>query len=403
MSSNVSRREVLKISAALGGAGILSSVLAACGGSTSGSSGGGAGALTIGGIIPFTGLETHNGLSMKYGIEMAADEINSASGLAGQKVHLQLLDAGGDVNKGVQAAQQLINQDHVALINGTLTSSVRSAVFQVTKKTGTLFMNPTFYEGGLCDRSYFSTGAPPNQTIDPLAKYAMANLGKSVYFIGSDYIWGTGSISAGKSAVTGAGGRVVGTPAVVPLGTTDFSAQIRDIQSLKPDIVWPFVAGQDGITFLKQLNDAGVRKQVKIVADYIDELIVPALSPDVYTGIVNCSTYFMSLETPANTAFLQKMRGKYGQDAKISSFGMNMYNNMKLLEAATKGMKTWDKAKVIDALSSASFDGPSGALKFNPHSHYATSDAYIAEIQGDASFKIVQTEKQVAPQAMCSL
>jgi ABC-type branched-subunit amino acid transport system substrate-binding protein len=404
MSSTVTRRIFLKSGLTLGGAGALGGLLAACGGgSSSGGGGGGGGAIHIGGIIPFTGVETHNGLSMKYGVELAADEINAAKGLGGRKVQLTLKDDGGSVNQGVQMAQELITKNKVDALVGTLTSSVRAAVFDVAKRSKTLYMNPTFYEGGLCSPNYFSTGAPPNQTIEPLAAWAMKNLGKKVFFIGSDYSWGTGSVKAAKEAVLGNGGQVVGTPTFVPFGTTDFSTQIRAIQAASPDILWPFVAGQDGITFLKQLNDAGARAKVKIVADYIDELIVPALSPDIYTGIVNCSTYYMSLDNSANTTFLAAMRKKYGNDAKISSFGMNMYNNMKLLQEATQKAGTWDKQKVLSALASAKFDGPCGALEMNPNSHYATSNAYVAEIQSDGSFKVIQTEQQVPPKALCSL
>jgi ABC-type branched-subunit amino acid transport system substrate-binding protein len=338
------RRKFLQNSALTAGAFAFGGALAGCGPNESGSSGGGGGGgreIKIGGLIPFTGLETHNGKAMQYGIEIGADEINKAGGIAGGKVKLSLADSAASVDQGVQKAQALITQEHVDLINGTLLSNVRAAVFDVCKKAGMPFMNPTFYEGGLCSEYYFSAGAPPNQTIDPLAAYAVEKLGKKFYFIGSDYVWGTGSIKAAKSAVAQAGGTVVGAPRFVPLGTTDFSAEIRRIQAAKPDIVWPFVAGQDGITFLKQLTDAGVRSDVHIVADYIDELIVPALSPETYTGIVNCSTYFMSVDSPENQKFLETLKGKYGGKAKISSFGMEMYNNMKLLQVAAKDLDKW--------------------------------------------------------------
>jgi len=357
----------------------------------------------IGGLIPFTGIETHNGLSMRYGIEMAAREINAAGGLAGQQVELKLEDTAGAPDQAIQKAQKLIREDRVALLNGTLPSNERAAVFDLTTKQKIPFMNPTFFEGSLCSADFFSTGAPPNQTIDPLAAYAVKNVGKSFYFIGSDYVWGTGSIKAAQAAIESNGGTVVGSPKFVPLGTTDFSAQIRDIQAAKPDVVWPFVAGADGITFLKQLNDAGVRKSVEIVADYIDELIVPALSADIYTGIVNASTYYMSIDTPANQAFIKELKGRYGKDASISSFGMNMYNNMKLLEAAAKGEDGWDSDKILPKLASASYTGPSGPLKMQPDTHYTSSNAYIAEIQSDGSFKIVETENDVKPQPGCTV
>jgi urea transport system substrate-binding protein len=358
--------------------------------------------IRVGAIIPFTGIETHNGLSMQYGLEIGADEINAAGGLAGRQVEVLMEDDGGDVGRGVRAAAKLVGQDKVDFINGTLTSSVRTAVFEELKKTQTLFLNPTYYEGGLCDTYYFSSGATPNQGIEPMAAFAVKNLGKSFYFVASDYIWGTGSVAAAKPAVEAAGGSVAGEE-YVPFGTSDFTAVINRIKDAAPDVVFPFVAGQDGITFLKQLSDFGVRDTVKICADSIDELIVPALPPEVAAGIVNSSTYYMMLPNDANQAFLEEMRGKYGQDALIGSFGMNMYNNMKLVEAAAKDLDAWDKDAVVAGLQKATFDGPSGPLSTDPENQHMIQNAYIATIQPDKSFKLEETIENVTPQAGCTI
>jgi urea transport system substrate-binding protein len=358
--------------------------------------------IRVGAIIPFTGIETHNGLSMQYGLEIAAEEINAAGGLAGRQVEVLMEDDGGDVGRGVRAAQKFVGQDQVDFINGTLTSSVRTAVFEELKKSETLFLNPTYYEGGLCAPWYFSSGATPNQGIEPMAAFAIEHLGKSFYFVASDYIWGTGSVAAAIPAVEANGGTVVGEE-YVPFGTSDFTAVINRIKEAAPEVIFPFVAGQDGITFLKQLSDFGVRQNVQICADSIDELIVPALSPEVAAGIVNSSTYYMMLPNEANQAFLATMREKYGEDALIGSFGMNMYNNMKLVEAACEGLDEWSQDAVIERLREATFDGPSGPITTDPENQHMVQNAYIATIQPDKSFKLEETIENVTPQANCTV
>jgi urea transport system substrate-binding protein len=358
--------------------------------------------IRVGAIIPFTGLETRNGLSMQYGLEIGTEEINAAGGLAGRQVEIIMEDDGSDVGRGVRAAAKLVGQDNVDFLNGTLTSSVRTAVFDETRKTETLFLNPTYYEGLLCDPFYFSSGATPNQGIEPMAAFAVKNLGKSFYFVASDYIWGTGSVAAAKPAVEAAGGTVVGEE-YVPFGTSDFTAVINRIKEAAPEVVFPFVAGQDGITFLKQLSDFGVRDTVRVCADSIDELIVPALSEEVAAGIVNCSSYYMMLVNEANQAFLETMRAKYGEDALVGSFGMNMYNNMKLVQAAAEGLEEWSKEAITERLREASFDGPSGPLTTDPSNLHMVQNAYIATIQPDKSFKLEETIENVAPQAGCTI
>jgi urea transport system substrate-binding protein len=396
MGSELDRRTLLRRAAVAGVAAPVAASLLARGAVAQD------GPIRVGAIIPFTGLETHNGLSMQYGLEIGADEINAAGGLTGRQVELIMEDDGGDVGRGVRAATKLVGQDLIDFLNGTLTSSVRTAVFEEVRKTETLFLNPTFYEGGLCDPYYFSSGATPNQGIEPLAEFAVDNLGMSFYFVASDYIWGTGSVAAAKPAVEAAGGSVAGEE-YAPFGTSDFTAIVNRIQEAAPDVVWPFVAGQDGITFLKQLSDFGVRANVEICADYIDELIVPALSEEIAAGIVNCSTYYMMLPNEANQAFLETMRSKYGEDALIGSFGMNMYNNMKLVQAAAEGLDEWSKDAITERLREVTFDGPSGPLTTDPSNQHMTQNAYIATIQSDKSFKLEQTIENVVPQAGCTI
>ena len=97
------------------------------------------------------------------------------------------------------------------------------------------------------------------------------------------------------------------------------------------------------------------------------------------------------------------MRSKYGDDALIGSFGMNMYNNMKLVQAAAEGLDEWSKEAITEGLREASFDGPSGPLKTDPSNQHMVQNAYIATIQPDKSFKLEETIENVTPNAGCTI
>jgi urea transport system substrate-binding protein len=354
------------------------------------------GTVTIGCLIPFTGVETHNGLSMQWGAQIAADAINAAGGAGGKQVTLLFEDTTGVPDVAVQKAQKFINENKVDAILGTLSSAERDAVYDVTTAAKVLLINPTFYEGfGLCNRYFFSTGAAPNQSIEPLVPYAIKNLGKSYFMVGSDYVWGTGSIAATKPIITAAGGTIAGEE-YAPFGTTDFSAIIQKISAAKPDVVWPYVAGQDGVTFLKQMQDAGVRQNVKIVANYLDELVTVALAPETAQGIINSSMYYRELDNDKNKAFLVELAKK---DPKplMGSFGMCMYYGMALYGVAANTAGTTEKEALIDAMKTASFDGPAGVVTYFPANQHAKEDMYIAECQSDYSYKIIEKIPAVDP------
>jgi ABC-type branched-subunit amino acid transport system substrate-binding protein len=97
------------------------------------------------------------------------------------------------------------------------------------------------------------------------------------------------------------------------------------------------------------------------------------------------------------------MREKYGEDALIGSFGMNMYNNMKLVQVACEGLDEWSKDAVIEQLRGVMFDGPSGPMSTDPDNQHIVQNAYIATIQPDKSFKLEETIENVVPQANCTI
>ncbi len=353
--------------------------------------------IRIGCLIPFTGVETHNGLSMKYGAEIARDDVNAAGGVNGKKIELLFEDTTCMPDVAVQKAQKLIRQDKCDLLVGTLSSAETYAIFDFSNRMKKIFMNPTFYTGALQSKYFFSTGATPNQVIFPLIDYATSQGKKTYYFVGSDYVWPHGSIAAAKRHLkTIPEASVVGEE-YTPFGTTDFSSIIRRIEAANPDIIFPFVAGLDGATFMKQLADFGVTKKVMILSDYFDELLVPALTPEQVAGAINTSCYYSFVDTEANKIFKEKL-AKYDKDAVMSNFGLGMYHNIMLFAKAANNAKSSDTDAVIKALEGVSIDGVTGKVTLMADTHHAIENVYMAEIQPDKSFKLIKVFEQVVPE-----
>lgn len=350
----------------------------------------------IGLLIPFSGVETHNGLSMQYGADIAADMINAAGGINGREVKLYAEDTTGEAHVAVQKATKLVRELGCEVLIGTLSTAETYAIYDFAKTNGVIFMNPTFYTGALQGKYFFSTGATPSQVIFPLMDYALENDLDSYYFIGSDYVWGRGSIAAAKRYAGVIGASVLGDE-YVPFGTTDFSSNIRRIQESKAQIIFPFVAGLDGATFLKQLNDFGANKDAQIMGDYFDELLVPALPPAAVEGIINTSGYYTFVDTPENKAFLEKL---YTKDSKalMGNFGANMYHNVLLYGAAANEAGTTDTDAVIEALKGITIEGLTGPITISPETQHAIQNIYMALVKPDKSFEIIKVFEQVVPE-----
>jgi branched-chain amino acid transport system substrate-binding protein len=73
---------------------------------------------------PFTGGSSSMGVSMRDGVRLAADEINKAGGVLGRQIQLVERDDEAKNERGVQIAQELINNEKVAAVVGYINTGV---------------------------------------------------------------------------------------------------------------------------------------------------------------------------------------------------------------------------------------------------------------------------------------
>ncbi len=76
----------------------------------------------IGAILAITGPASFLGAPEARTLEMLAEELNSQGGIKGRKVELLLKDSGGEPEKAISLARQLIEEDKVLAIIGPSTS-----------------------------------------------------------------------------------------------------------------------------------------------------------------------------------------------------------------------------------------------------------------------------------------
>lgn len=355
----------------------------------------------IGCLIPFTGVETHNGLSMQYGAQIAAEMVNAEGGINGREVKLVFEDTTGEAHVAVQKAMRMVEEDGVEIIIGTLSSAETYAVFDYTQANGIIFINPTFYPAELQGEYYFATGATPSQVIYPLIDYAK-ELGKdNYYFIGSDYVWGTGSIAAAIRYAESLGKNVVGKE-FVPFGGTDYSSNIRRIVESGADILFPFVAGSDGATFLQQFHDFGATKDFLIIGDYLDELLVPALTPGAVEGLINTSGYYTYIDTPENDAFLRRLF-EIDSNAQMGNFGANMYHNVLFYAKAANKAGSTDPVAVSEAMRGITIQGLTGPMTIDPETGHTIQNIYMSKCLPDKSFETIKVLEQIKPKVEVGL
>lgn len=331
--------------------------------------------------------------------KMAVDEINASGGVLGKQISLEIEDNHTDVDIAIQKATKLVKVSKVAAMIDMSFSNMRIAVAQeVAEPLKAIYMSPVFYEGGICGRYFFNTGALPNQSIDPMVPWAMGEFGPRFYLIGSDYAWGRGSAAAAKTALDASGGELAGEE-YAPLGQTEWSAIIQRMADAGANFAFLWVAGNDLVTFLKQFMDFGLKDKIRLGFTYMSEEVTPSLPPENRAGLLAATAYLMSLDTPENKDFLERFRKGFGADQVVTVFGEGAYDCVHLWKLACEKADSFETEKVVDALEGMTFeDAPQGAITIDPVTHNTTLRSLVGESTEDSlAFNILADFGMVAP------
>jgi urea transport system substrate-binding protein len=343
----------------------------------------------IGFLSGMTGLETILGETQLNCFKLAVEQINATGG---ERIDFLVEDDQTTTRGAIDKARKLITTDNVDVIIGMIASLTHVAARSVTNPAKKLVIYPTYYEGEVCEKYFFSTGQVPNQQIYPTTEWLTQNVGKSVYVLGSDYIWPKRSTEALKSAFTKFGGKVLGAE-FFPFGTQDFGPVLNRIREAKPDIVWIMVAGADQISLLKQYRSFGIKAQ--LVSTGLDEVFSYS-HPELVEGVLSNQAYFMTLDNPKNNAFVAAYRAKYGNNKPINAIGEATYNAAWLYYMAVKKAGSTDVEKVISALKTVEFDAPQGRVNFAAN-NVMRSHSILAKARADGQWSIIKDFGQIDP------
>lgn len=367
----------------------------------------GADDIVIGSLHDLSGGLDILGKPMENAVQLAVQEINSAGGLLGKQVRVVTMDPQSNMQLYAQYAQQMALKDKVTALFGGITSASREVIRPVMKRFNTLYFYNTQYEGGVCDRNTFCTGQTPAQNVDKLVPYITKRWGKKIYIVAADYNYGQITTDWIKKYAAESGATVVGTD-FFPLDVNQFGPTIQKIQAAKPDMVISVLVGGAHMAFYRQWAAAGMNKKIPMASTTFNngnEHIV--LSPAESDGIVTAFSYFESIDTPTNKAFVDRWHKKYGADYPyIGELAAATYQGVHLWALGVKKANSVDRMKMIQALETGiSFDGPSGKVTIDPATHHCTLDIQIAECQ-NKKWKILETFKQQKPvdtAAVCNL
>ncbi len=364
--------------------------------------------IKVGVLHSLSGTMAISETTLKDTVLMLVDEQNKRGGLLGRKLEAVVVDPASDWPLFAEKARELIAKDKVAVVFGCWTSVSRKSVLPVFEELNSLLFYPVQYEGEESSKNVFYTGAAPNQQAIPAVDYLMNDLGVQRWVLaGTDYVYPrtTNKILEAYLKLKGVADEDIMIN-YTPFGHSDWQSIVSDIKKFgstgKKTAVVSTINGDANVPFYKELGNQGVSAEdIPVVAFSVGEEELSGIDTKPLVGHLAAWNYFMSVDDPANDAFIETWQGFIKDPKRVTNDPMEAHKIgfdlwVKAVEKA--GSTDTDKvAAAIIGLETQNLTG--GTAKMLPN-HHITKPVLIGEIQDDGQFAVVwQTDGEVAGDA----
>ena len=355
--------------------------------------------IRVGAVEDLTGGVSLYGIPQFQATQLAIQLKNSSGGLLGKQLELVSYDSQSSDDRAVEFVDRLLGSDEVEVIVATTTSGSREAVRPVVDRYGdTLFFYGVEYEGGVCDKLVFVTGATASQQNKAAIEYAANNLGNSIYIIAPDYNYGQISTLWVKEYASEFGLEVVGEE-LLPLDIGTFESTIAKLQSTQPDIVFALPVGGAQTAMIPQMHAAGLTpdEMTILTLNYGTGNQQLAVSAEAGEGIVRATAYVPEIDTPANAVFREQWVNAWGYTS-IPVTAHDHFTSWQFWFKAVEEAGTTDTATVTEVLENGlEIEAPNGPMRMEGPSHHATMDIFIVRQNASQGWEVLESLPQVQP------
>lgn len=263
--------------------------LSACsGGLASGGDSGdsGEGAIKIGMLAPFSGQEAAFGDYMKFGAQLAINEINDDGGIDGRDLELVTEDDGCDPTAAVAAANKLVTAGVKGSVGGYC-SGATLPTLPVFADAEVPMVIPAANSNQLVGQGAFMINGTGAQQASAAVTYMKKVGAKNVAIIddNTDY-----SVDLADSVADQADGFKVAKRESVNPDEKDFSANVNSVLGSNPDfVVWTGYYQAGGL-LVNQLRGAGYDGPILVGDGSVDAQLAAIAGPDSIKDVVGTFT-----------------------------------------------------------------------------------------------------------------
>ena len=350
-----------------------------------------AGPIKIGVVTPLSGTYAGIGQQVKWGLDLAAAQINAGGGVLGRKLELLYEDEEANPAVATQKAEKLFQVGKVDFLTGTVNSGSTLAVGQVAERNNKLIATTVSFADSItadkCSPNVFRVNARAGMQSAALADWmAKEKPNANVFYLGPDYEMGRSTVAAFKAAAEGKGAKTAGE-VFAPLDNKDYSPFFGQIRAAKPTVIYTSVAGNDTVRLFTQMAEFGVNRNLQVVGASgtvtSQNLVAIGKAAD---GFVTGVGYSPSIDTPENKKFVAEFEAV--AKTKPDLYGADSYGVLFFYKAAAEKAKSVETDKVREAMRGLQWATPQGMKTLRAGDHQAMQDMYAVRVNA-GQFEIV--------------
>jgi branched-chain amino acid transport system substrate-binding protein len=317
--------------------------------------------------------------------QLALEQINAKGGvMGGRKLEFLSRDDAGQPDTATRAAQELVANEKVDLLTGTILSNVGVAVADFAGRNRIFFLaaqpltDSIIWEKGnrYTFRLRTSTYTLAHIMVDEAAKLPARRWAT----IAPNYEYGQSAVASFKAALKARRPEVELVAEQWPaLGKLEAGATVQALLAAKPDAIFNVTFGADLARFVREGNLRGLFQNRPVVSlltgepEYLDPLKDEAPKGWIVTGYP-----WSHIELPAHKKFVDDYRNKYSEPPKLGS--LMGYVTVEALAAILNKASSTDADKLIEAARGLAFDSAMGPIMFRAIDQQSTMGTWAGKL-----------------------
>jgi branched-chain amino acid transport system substrate-binding protein len=334
----------------------------------------------IGMVMPMTGPLAAAGQQVLAGARLYIKQHDET--VAGKRIELIVRDDASSGETGKRLIQELVVNDKVDVIGGSLTADLmpsapllteaqKPTVIMISSTTAVVAKSPFFVR----------TSCTLAQSSAILADWAAKKgLGKAVTLV-TEFAPGLEAEETFTNNYKAAGGQVA-EAIRVPLRSPDFAPFLQRVKQAAPQALFVFIPSTQAAVFARQFVERGLDKAgIALIGpgDLTDDEALQNMG-DVMLGAVTAHFYSATHASALNKAFTEA----YQKEAKVRANFMAVagYDGMHLIyEALKKADGSTDGKTLLAAMKGMTWESPRGPISIDRNSGEVMHNIYIRKVE----------------------